>query len=134
MPLDLTNAAPKVHPATRAVEPEDPMDLHGIEVDGDPEIMLRMLVEDYARMGCGFDELMGFFRQSFYVGFHGLLEFYGEEELARRVRGILSRCGVFRVATRVTTPLSEQLVQLDLSRVLDRRDDIVQGASHEQPD
>ena len=119
MRLDLTNAAPKVHPATRAVEPEDPLNLHGVEVDGDPEIMLRMLVEEYARMGCGLDELLDLCRQPFYVGFHGLLQFYGEAELTRRVRGILSRCGVFRVATRETTPLSEQLVQLDVSRVRD---------------
>lgn len=118
----MTNAAPKVHPATRTVEPEDPMNLHGVEVDGEPEVMLRMLVEEYARMGCGLDELMDLCRQPFYVGFHGLLQFYGEVELTRRVRDILSRCGVFRVATRETTPLSEQLVQLDLARVLDRRD------------
>lgn len=117
MLLDLTNAAPKVHPATRAVEPEDPLNLHGIEVDGDPEIMLRMLVEEYARMGCGLDELLNLCRQPFYVGFHGLLQFYGEAELTRRISGILSRCGVLRVAVLETTPLSEQLVQLDISRL-----------------
>ena len=42
-----------------------------------------------------------YFDQPFYVGFHGLLQFYGEPELTRRVSGILSRCGVFRVATRL---------------------------------
>ena len=117
MPPDLTNAAPKVHPATRAVEPDDPMNLHGVEVDGDPEIMLRMLVEEYARMGFGLDELLDLCRQPFYVGMHGLLQFYGEEELTQRLRGILARCGVFSVATRETTPISEQLVQLDFSRI-----------------
>ena len=119
---DFENAAPKVHPATRAVEPEDPMNLHGIEVEGDPEIMLRMLVEEYAHMGYGLEELMNLCRQPFYVGLHGLLEFFGEAELSRRVSGILSQCGVFRITVRETTPLSEQLVQLDLSRVLDPRD------------
>ena len=119
MLLDLTNAAPKVHPATRAVEPDDPLNLHGVEVDGDPEIMLRMLVEEYARMGCGLDELLELCRQPFYVGLHGLWQFYGEAELTRRMRDILSRCGVFRVVTRETTPLSEQLVQLDVSRLRD---------------
>ena len=114
---DLTNVAPKVHPATRAVEPDDPMNLHGVEVDGDPEIMLRMLVEEYARMGFGLDELLDLCRQPFYVGMHGLLQFYGEEELTQRLNGILARCGVFRVATRETTPISEQLVQLDFSRI-----------------
>ena len=114
---DLTNAAQKVHPATRAAEPEDPMNLHGVEVDGDPEIMLRMLVEEYARMGFGLDELLDLCRQPFYVGLHGLLQFYGEEELTQRLSGILAHCGVFRVATRETTPVSEQLVQLDFSRI-----------------
>lgn len=113
----MTNAVPKVHPATRAVEPEDPLNLHGVEVDGDPEIMLRMLVEDYARMGCGLDDLLNLCQQPFYVGFHGLLQFYGEAELTRRISGILSRCGVFHVVTRETAPVSEQLVQLDLSRL-----------------
>ena len=120
---DLTNGAPKVHPATRAVEPEDPMNLHGVEVDGDPEIMLRMLVEDYARMGYGLDELMTLCRQPFYVGLNGLLQWCGDEELRRRLSGILARCGVFRVAMRETTPLSEQLVQLDVSRLRDRSDE-----------
>ncbi len=113
--LDLANAAPKVHPASRAVEPEDPMDLHGVEVDGDPEIMLRMLVEDYARMGYGLNELIDLCQQPFYVGMNGLLQLYGEEELRQKLKSILSRCGVFRVVTRETTPLSEQLVQLDVS-------------------
>lgn len=113
------NMVPKVHPATRPVEPEDPMNLHGIEVPGDPEIMLRMLVEEYARMGGGLDELLNLCRQPFYVGFHGLQQFYGEAELTRRISDILSRCGVFRVALRETTPRSEQLVQLDVSRLRD---------------
>ena len=128
MLFDQTKAAPKVHPATRAIEPDDPMNLHGVEVDGDPEIMLSMLVEEYARMGCGLDELMDLCRQPFYVGFHGLLRFYGEAELKRRVSGILSRCGVFRVSMRETTPPSEPLVQLDLSRVLDRHDGHREGS------
>lgn len=124
---DLTNAAPKVHPATREVQPDDPMNLHGVEVDGDPEIMLRMLVEEYARMGCGLEELMDLCRQPFYVGFHGLLQFYGEPELTRRVSGILSRCGVFRVAMREATPPLEQLVQLDLSPLRDVNNDVTEG-------
>ena len=127
MLFDQTNAAPKVHPATRAIEPEDPMNLHGVEVDGDPEIMLRMLVEEYARMGCGLDELMDLCRQPFYVGFHGLLQFYGEAELKRRVSGILSRCGVFRVVMREATPQLEQLVQLDLSPLRDVNNDVAEG-------
>jgi len=112
MSLDLNNPAPKVHPATRSVEPEDPMNLHGVEVDGDPEIMLRMLVEEYARMGFGPEELLNLCRQPFYVGFHGLLQFFGEAELARRINAILSKCGVYRTTTVEAMPIPELLVQL----------------------
>ena len=112
----------KTHPLDRPVEPEDPMNLHGVEVDGDPAIMLRMLVEEYARMGFGLDELMNLCRQPFYVGLHGLWQCYGEKELTQRLSGILARCGVFRVATREMMPISEQLVQLDFSRISDRCD------------
>lgn len=115
MSSDLTNAAPKVHPATRGVEPDDPYNLHGVEVDGDPEVMLRMIVEEYARMGFGLEELLDLSRQPFYQGLHGLWQRYGEADLRRRLIDILSRCGVFRVAVRETTPISEQLVQLDVS-------------------
>ena len=56
------NGVPKVHPATREVLPEDPMDLHGIEVSGDPDLMMRMLVENYARMGWNTDSIMSMAR------------------------------------------------------------------------
>ena len=123
--VDVPNAVPKVHPATRAVEPDDPMDLHGVEVDGNPEVMLRILIEEYARMGCGLEELMTMCKQPFYVGFHGLLQFFGEEELSQRIRGILAKCGVFRVAMRETALQTEQLVQLDLSPPSPRASDEV---------
>jgi hypothetical protein len=110
---DLTNAVPKVHPATRGMEPDDPLNLHAVEVDGEPEIMLRMLVEEYARMGFGLEELMTLCRQPFYQGLHGLWRRYGEAELRLRLRTILSRCGVFRAAVRETAPPSEQLVQIE---------------------
>jgi hypothetical protein len=115
MTPDLTHAVPKVHPATRDVEPDDPMNLHGVQVDGDPEVMLHILVEEYARMGYGLEALMVLSRDPFYVGFHGLLQLYGEEELERKVSRVLSRCGVFRVVTREAAPPPENLVELDLA-------------------
>ena len=90
----MTHAVPKVHPATRAVEPEDPMNLHGIEVDGDPEIMLRLLVEDFARMGWGLEPMMGLARNPFYAALHGLYLRFGEEPLHERITAVLRRVGV----------------------------------------
>lgn len=117
------NAVPKIHPATRAVEPDDPMNLHGFEVPGDPELMLQVLVEEYARLGYGLDRLMQLFRDPFYQGFHGLWKLYGDEELRRRVSVILSQCGVIRTRTHNTAPAPQQLVELTLPGTCERRND-----------
>lgn len=106
---------PKVHPATRPVEPEDPMNLFAVEVPGDPELMLRLLVEEYARMGWGLDELVRLFRDPFYVAAHGLWLHYGEEELRRRLTDLLGRVAVVRVKTTICSPPPEQLVQISTS-------------------
>ena len=117
---DLSNAVAKVHPATRGMEPDDPLNLHAVEVDGDPEIMLRMLVEEYARMGFGLDELMSLCRQPFYQGLHGLWRRYGEAELRLRLSAILSRCGVLRAAVRESAPLPQQLLQIESPNMAER--------------
>jgi len=110
----MPNAKPKVHPATREILPDDPMEMHGFEVSGDPNLMLRLLVEEYARIGWGAEAIIGLARDPNYQAFHGLLQFFGDEELAARIRQILSRCGVIRVNTKETVPISERLVQLEL--------------------
>jgi hypothetical protein len=101
---------PKVHPATRPIEPEDPMELSACEVAGDSDLMLRMLVEEYAHLGWGLDALMRLFRDPFYVGPHGLWLQLGESELRRRVENILARVGVLRARTVVADAV--ELVQI----------------------
>jgi hypothetical protein len=108
------NFVPKVHPATRPVEADDPMNLFAVEVPGDPELMLRLLVEEYARMGWGLDALVGLFRDPFYVAAHGLWLHYGEEELKLRLAAMLGRVGVVRTKT-TQVPPTERLTQIDLS-------------------
>jgi len=120
------HGVPKVHPATRAVEPEDPMNLHGVEVSGDPELMLRILVEEYARMGYGLDALIQMARDPFYQGFHGLWLLYGEGGLSDRISEVLSCCGIMRINVTQSEPETElepeQLVQLDLPETSERRE------------
>jgi len=98
------NAVPKVHPATRPVEPEDPMNLHGTEVPGDPELMLRILVEEYARMGFGPDVMMQMFRDPEYQAPYGLWRLFGDEELFARIVEILGGCGIFRTTIIESVP------------------------------
>jgi hypothetical protein len=112
MEIDLSRAKP--HPARRAMEPEDPLNLHAVEVPGDPQRMLRMLVEEYARMGWNLEALLAMFRDPLYRAAHGLWLLYGEEELRRRITAVLARTGVWRARTLNSRPISEQLVQIEL--------------------
>jgi hypothetical protein len=108
------SAVPKVHPASREILPDDPMEMHGFEVPGDADLMLRMIVEEYARIGWGLDDMMRLARDPNYTAFYGLSQAHGEFELRRRITEILARCGVIRVTATETEPLSEQLVQISL--------------------
>ncbi len=105
----------KVHSATREILPDDPLEMTGFELPGDADLMLRMLVEDYARIGWGADAIMQLARNPNYRAFHGLRRTVGEDGLRRRVNEILSRCGVMRVKVQETEPTSE-LVQLELPK------------------
>jgi hypothetical protein len=113
MPDPAPTAAPKIHPATREILPDDPLEMTGFEVPGDPGLMLRLLVEEYARIGWGASAILQLARDPNYRAFHGLRQFYGEEELRRRVVEAISRCGVMRVKTQeVEAPRSEQLLHI----------------------
>ena len=94
------------------------MELTGFEIPGDSNLMLRLLVEEYARIGWGTEQIMQLARDPFYQGFHGLLRLHGEEELRRRVSEIIGRFGVRRV-TKVEIEVEEppkQLVQIELPK------------------
>src|SRR5437867_7081973 len=88
---------PKVHPATREVLPEDPMTLHATPVTGNPEVMLRCVVQDYAWMGWDTEQIFGLFQQPIYPALNALLEFYGEAGIRQRIGKVLGRSGVLRL-------------------------------------
>jgi hypothetical protein len=113
---------PKVHPATRPVEADDPYSLHATAVGGDPEVMLECLVQEYAWMGWNTEQVVGLFRNPSYPALNALLHYFGEENVRRRVEVVLKRMGVFRVSGTVhdeAEPEEEEpeLIQLGISRV-----------------
>jgi hypothetical protein len=87
---------PKVHPATRNVAPDDPMTLHATPVAGDPEVMLRCVVQEYAWMGWDAERIVSLFQHPFYPALNSLLQFYGEAGIRERVWAVLGRSGVLR--------------------------------------
>ncbi len=117
------SAAAKIHPASRELLPDDPMELQGVRVPGDPDLMLRMLVEEYARIGWDTDAIMGLAHDPNYRGFNSLLQRYGERPLREKISAVLSRTGVMRVISRETAPASETLVELTTEFPAARRAD-----------
>ena len=93
----MTRGGGRIHPAAREMLPDDPLALHGFEVPGDPAFMLEVLVEEYARLGSGLDDLMRLARNPFYRALHGLYRCYGEDGLRARIAAVLERVGVTRV-------------------------------------
>jgi hypothetical protein len=108
------DAVPKVHPATREILPDDPMEMHGFEVPGDPQLMLRLLIEEYSRIGAGVDAIMQLACDPNYTVFFALRRSLGDEEFRRQVSSIIARCGVIRVKAKETGAPSENLVQIAL--------------------
>jgi hypothetical protein len=88
---------PKVHPATRGVEADDPLELVAEPLPGDPDLMLACVVQEFAWMGWGADQLLELFRSPDYPALNQLLARYGAAEVRRRVGELLGRSGVFRV-------------------------------------
>jgi hypothetical protein len=109
-----SNPVPKIHPASREILPDDPLEMCAFQVPGDSALMLRLLVEEYARIGWGVDEIMRLARDPNYTAFYGLWKSLGDGELHRRMTEIISRCGILRATAKETEPISERLVQIEL--------------------
>lgn len=101
MTLDSENLVPKVHPATREVLPDDPLMLNATPVAGDPEVMLRAIVREYAWMGWNVHEITGLFRDPFYPMLHGLWAVLGEDGVRTRIEDVFEREGVMRFRSTV---------------------------------
>jgi hypothetical protein len=92
---------PKVHPATREVESDDPLELHATPLPGDPAVMLTCLVQEYARLGYGAEEMVALFHDPAYPALNALLDLYGEQGLGERVETVICQTGVLHFSGRV---------------------------------
>ncbi len=88
---------PKVHPITRSVEADDPLELVANPVQGDPEVMLDCMVQEFAWMGWVADDLLQLFHSPDYPVLNQLREHFGDDDVRRRIESLLKRVGVFRV-------------------------------------
>jgi hypothetical protein len=92
---------PKVHPDTRDVEADDPLELHATPSPGDPAVMLACLVQEYAWLGCGVEEIVALFHDPGYPALNALLDLYGAAGLSERVESLVRQTGVLQFSGRV---------------------------------
>jgi len=91
------------HPKDRPWQPEDPLEMRAVPVNGAPELMLACLIEEYAHQGWDRDALLKLFDDPFFLATHGLKGLLGEEALHKRLDEVLARCGVIRCTVSVTS-------------------------------
>ena len=101
MESDPQRFVPKVHPLSRAAEPADPLTLNATTVPGDPDVLIRALVHEYAWMGWDAGQIAALFHDPFYPMLHGLLQALGEAGIRERIDAVFNRRGVFRFRTTV---------------------------------
>ncbi len=77
-------------------EKDDPFELKGVAIDGDPEVMIRCIIEEYARMGWGRERIMYLFETPNFQIPNRYLEEHGKEQVEKLVDRVLSEHGVFQ--------------------------------------
>jgi hypothetical protein len=80
---------PKVHPASRSAEPEDPLLMQAISVEGDPDLMLRCVVQEFLSMGWDVEQILSLFEDPEYPALCELGQYYGVTGLRERIAGLL---------------------------------------------
>jgi hypothetical protein len=72
------------------------MTLSATAVTGDPDVLIRAVVQEYAWMGWDAGQIAALFRDPFYPMLHGLLEALGQAGIRERIDAVFSRSGVYR--------------------------------------
>jgi hypothetical protein len=84
---------PKVHPLERGSEPEDPLELMGEVVPGDPLIMLDCMLQEFAWMGYDAAALYSLFSNPGYPVLCALREEFGDAAVRARIQALMSDWG-----------------------------------------
>jgi len=83
---------------SKPIEPDYPMELNGTEIAGDVGLMIDCIVEEYANIGWGEAKIMQIFEKPFFQSTYNLARAMPPGKLRERVRNVLGRCGVVRIA------------------------------------
>ncbi|MFI5456383.1 MAG: hypothetical protein ACHRXM_13120 [Isosphaerales bacterium] len=107
METDQERFVPKVHPLSRAAEPDDPMTLSATAIAGDPDVLIRAVIQEYAWMGWDAGQIAALFHDPFYPVLNGLLQALGEACIRSRIDAVFARYGVYRFRATVHEALDD---------------------------
>ncbi len=88
----------------KELEYDDPLELQGVQVDGDPAFMIDCVTEEYARLGWSSQQILQLFQSPDYPFLHQMFQAMGATVVQERIDRVIGRCGVFRVRTVEAAP------------------------------
>jgi ketol-acid reductoisomerase len=83
----------------KEVETDDPMELTGVVCNGDPDIMVIAIIEEYMRAGHTSEEVFELFKNPFYPTLHQALYRKGFESIRKEIEETAKRIGIFKFET-----------------------------------
>lgn len=83
----------KVHPLSRQATEEDPLELMAQPAVGDPDVMFECILQEFAWMGWGVEQLWSLFHHPAYPVLTQLRDFFGDAETRRRVEAFAASWG-----------------------------------------
>ncbi|MBI2060936.1 MAG: hypothetical protein HYT87_14305 [Nitrospirae bacterium] len=66
----------------------DPMEFQAVSIPGDPAVMARAFIEEYALAGMGPERILMLFKTPFYHGTHRLYGQLGEGFIRKEIRAV----------------------------------------------
>jgi hypothetical protein len=98
---------------------EDPMELTGMEFEGDLSLMIDSIIEEYASIGWGESQILQIFDRPFFRSTYNAARALPPQQLRQRVRDVLARCGIIQVAIQKSedTHQNNSLTNSDLVQI-----------------
>ena len=85
----------------KEMESDDPMELVRERIPGETRFLARCIVEEFAQIGYGAEDLFTLFREPVYPMLNGILRGEGETFVRNLIGEVLDQCGTLRVKTQI---------------------------------
>ena len=82
-------------------ESDDPMELVCERIPGDVDVLARCVIEEFAQIGYGAEELLTLFREPVYPMLNRILQTEGETFVRNLIGEVLDKCGTLRVNAKI---------------------------------